>query len=67
MSREDHFEFIDSIKGGVVPNEYIPAVAKGAKEAMGRGFVAGYKMEDISVELFDGSHHDVDSVKLLSA
>ena len=64
VSREDHFEFIDSIKGGVVPNEYIPAVAKGAKEAMGRGFVAGYKMEDISVELFDGSYHDVDSSEI---
>ena len=64
VSREDHFEFIDNIKGGVVPNEYIPAVMKGAKEAMGRGFVAGYKMEDISVELFDGSYHDVDSSEI---
>lgn len=64
VKREDHFEFIDSIKGGVVPNEYIPAVMKGAKEAMGRGFVAGYKMEDISVELFDGSYHDVDSSEI---
>jgi elongation factor G len=64
VTREDHFEFVDSIKGGVVPNEYIPAVAKGAKEAMGRGYVAGYKMEDISVELFDGSYHDVDSSEI---
>lgn len=64
VTREDHFEFINNIKGGVVPNEYIPAVAKGAKEAMGRGFVAGYKMEDISVELFDGSYHDVDSSEI---
>lgn len=61
VTREDHFEFTDSIKGGVIPGEYIPAVMKGAKEAMGRGFVAGYRMEDISVELFDGSYHDVDS------
>jgi len=61
VKREDHFEFIDSIKGGVIPNEFIPAVMKGAKEAMARGFVAGYKMEDISVELFDGSYHEVDS------
>lgn len=61
ITREDHFEFINNIKGGVVPQEYIPAVMKGAKEAMERGFVAGYKMEDISVELFDGSYHDVDS------
>jgi elongation factor G len=64
VTREDHFEFVNSIKGGVVPNEYIPAVMKGAKEAMGRGFVAGYKMEDISVDLFDGSYHDVDSSEI---
>jgi elongation factor G len=64
VSREDHFEFVDSIKGGVIPNEYIPAVMKGAKEAMGRGFVAGYKMEDISVELFDGTYHEVDSSEI---
>lgn len=64
VTREDHFEFVNNIKGGVVPNEYIPAVAKGAKEAMGRGFVAGYRMEDISVELFDGSYHDVDSSEI---
>jgi elongation factor G len=64
VTREDHYEFINNIKGGVVPNEYIPAVMKGAKEAMARGFVAGYKMEDISVELFDGSYHDVDSSEI---
>jgi len=64
VTREDHFEFINSIKGGVIPQEYIPAVMKGAKEAMGRGFVAGYKMEDVSVELFDGTYHDVDSSEI---
>ncbi|MEK7639289.1 MAG: elongation factor G [Patescibacteria group bacterium] len=64
VTREDHFEFINNIKGGAIPGEYIPAVMKGAKEAMGRGFVAGYKMEDISVELFDGSYHDVDSSEI---
>tara|TARA_B100000745_G_scaffold292018_1_gene232483 strand:+ start:868 stop:3030 length:2163 start_codon:yes stop_codon:yes gene_type:complete len=64
VTREEHFEFIDSIKGGVIPNEYIPAVMKGAKEAMSRGLVAGYKMEDVSVELFDGSYHDVDSSEI---
>lgn len=64
VTRDDHFEFINSIKGGVIPAEYIPAVMKGCKEAMGRGFVAGYKMEDISVELFDGSFHDVDSSEI---
>jgi len=64
VTREDHFEFVNSIKGGVIPGEYIPAVMKGAKEAMTRGFVAGYKMEDVSVELFDGSYHDVDSSEI---
>ena len=64
VTREDHFEFVDSIKGGVIPAEYIPAVMKGVREAMERGFVAGYKMEDVSVELFDGSYHDVDSSEI---
>lgn len=64
VSREEHYEFINNIKGGVIPGEYIPAVSKGAKEAMERGFVAGYRMEDISVELFDGSFHDVDSSEI---
>ncbi|MEY3784581.1 MAG: translation elongation factor, partial [Candidatus Parcubacteria bacterium] len=64
ITREDHFEFINSIKGGVIPGEFIPAVMKGCKEAMGRGFVAGFKMEDVSVELFDGSFHDVDSSEI---
>ncbi len=64
VNREDHYEFVNNIKGGVIPGEFIPAVMKGCKEAMARGFVAGYKMEDISVELFDGSYHDVDSSEI---
>ena len=64
VTREDHYEFVNNIKGGVIPQEFIPAVMKGAKEAMTRGFVAGYKMEDVSVELFDGSFHDVDSSEI---
>lgn len=64
VTREDHYEFINNIKGGVIPGEYIPAVMKGAKEAMARGFVAGFKMEDVSVELYDGSFHDVDSSEI---
>ncbi len=64
VTREDHFEFVNNIKGGVIPQEYIPAVEKGVREAMERGFVAGYKMVDISVELFDGSYHDVDSSEI---
>ena len=59
--REEGFEFIDSIKGGVIPQEFIPAVEKGIREAMDRGILAGYKMTDISAELLFGSYHDVDS------
>ncbi|MBI2005060.1 elongation factor G [Patescibacteria group bacterium] len=63
-TREEHFEFINNIKGGVVPQEFIPAVEKGVREAMERGIVAGYKMVDISCELYDGSYHDVDSSEI---
>jgi elongation factor G len=62
--REEGFEFIDSIKGGVIPQEFIPAVEKGVKEAMERGILAGYKMTDISCELLFGSYHDVDSSEI---
>ena len=55
------FEFINSIKGGVVPSEYIPAVRKGAEEAMNNGVIAGYPVVDVKVELYDGSYHEVDS------
>ncbi len=64
VSREEGFEFINNIKGGVIPNEFIPAVEKGVKEAMERGIVAGYKMVDISCELTFGSYHDVDSSEI---
>ncbi len=64
ITREDHFEFINNIKGGVIPQEYIPAVEKGVREAMERGIVAGFKLVDISVELYDGSYHDVDSSEI---
>ncbi len=64
FTREDHFEFINNIKGGVVPNEFIGPVEDGVREAMERGIVAGFKMVDISVELYDGSYHDVDSSEI---
>jgi len=64
VKRSTGFEFIDSIKGGVIPQEYIPAVEKGVKEAMERGIVAGFKMTDVSCELLFGSHHDVDSSEI---
>lgn len=62
--REEGFEFVNSIRGGVIPQEYIPACEKGVKEGMERGVVAGYKLVDISCELFDGSYHDVDSSEI---
>ena len=55
------FEFVDAIKGGVVPKDYIPAVQKGLTEAMTSGVVAGYPVVDVKVTLFDGSYHEVDS------
>ena len=61
---EDNFVFTNAIKGGVVPKEYIPAVQKGCEEAMAGGILAGYPMVDISVTLFDGSYHDVDSSEM---
>ncbi len=61
VKREAHFEFINTIKGGAIPQEYIPAVEKGLKEGLERGVLAGFKMVDVSVDLWDGSYHDVDS------
>jgi len=55
------FEFIDEIKGGAIPREFIPAVEKGVKEAMEKGVVAGYPMVDLNATLYDGSFHEVDS------
>lgn len=62
--REDHFEFINNIKGGAIPQEYIPAIVKGLREGMERGVVAGFQLVDVSVELYDGSYHDVDSSEI---
>ncbi|MEX1087425.1 MAG: elongation factor G [Candidatus Paceibacterota bacterium] len=64
VTYEEGFEFINNIKGGVIPNEFIPSVEKGVREAMERGVVAGYQMVDISCELYDGSSHDVDSSEI---
>jgi len=58
------YEFVDSIKGGVIPKEFIQPVNKGVQEAMGRGIQAGYPVEDIKVTLYDGSYHDVDSSEM---
>ena len=62
--RGQGFEFLNEIKGGIIPQEYIPAVEKGVKEAMEKGVVAGYPMIDLEVALYDGSFHEVDSSEL---
>lgn len=58
------YEFIDSVVGGRIPREFVPAVNKGIEEALTRGIVAGYPVTDVKVELYDGSYHDVDSSEL---
>ncbi|PLX73408.1 MAG: elongation factor G [Desulfuromonas sp.] len=58
------FEFVDQIKGGVIPKEYIPAVGKGAEEAAVNGVLAGYPIVDVKVTCFDGSYHEVDSSEM---
>ena len=58
------FEFVDEIKGGVVPQEYRPAVMKGIKETLEGGVIAGYPVVDVKATLYDGSYHDVDSSEL---
>jgi elongation factor G len=55
------FEFVDAIKGGSVPREYIPAVEKGLRETLPNGVLAGFPVVDVKCTLFDGSYHDVDS------
>lgn len=59
--RSEGFEFVNSIKGGVIPQEYIVPCEKGFKEGLDRGVVAGFKIVNVSVDLFDGSYHEVDS------
>jgi elongation factor G len=58
------YEFVDAIKGGVVPKEFIKPINMGAKEALERGILAGYPVMDVRVTLYDGSYHDVDSSEI---
>jgi elongation factor G len=58
------FEFVNAIKGGVIPGGFIPAVEKGVQEAMRTGIVAGFPVQDLRVRLFDGQHHSVDSSEM---
>lgn len=62
--RGEGYEFVDAIKGGAIPKEFIPAIAKGVKEASENGVLAGYPMVDLTVTLYDGSYHDVDSSEI---
>ncbi len=61
LERGEGFTFINEIKGGIIPQEFIPAVEKGVKEALQKGVIAGYRITDLEVRLYDGSYHDVDS------
>jgi elongation factor G len=58
------FEFVNQIKGGVIPSSFIPAVEKGIREAMQEGVVAGYPLRDVRIRLYDGSYHSVDSSEM---
>jgi len=58
------YEFVDEVKGGVIPREYIPAIEKGVKEAMQSGVLVGYPMVDIKTTVYDGSYHEVDSSEI---
>jgi len=58
------FEFVDEVKGGVIPREFIPAIEKGIKESISRGIQAGYPVVDVKATVFDGSYHEVDSSEM---
>ena len=61
MARGTGFEFKDEVKGGVIPNVFIPAVEKGVRSVLEQGFIAGYPLQDVRVTVYDGKHHPVDS------
>ena len=64
LPRGTGFEFVDSVKGGVIPTVFIPAVEKGVRQALDHGVVAGYPVEDVRVIVYDGKHHAVDSKEI---
>ena len=61
LKRGAGFEFVDAVKGGVIPNQYIPAVEKGVRQVLEAGPIAGYPVQDVRVTVYDGKHHPVDS------
>ncbi len=64
LERGKGFEFVDAIKGGIIPKEFIPAIEKGVKEAMANGILAGYPVVDVKTTVYDGSYHEVDSSEI---
>jgi len=64
LANGDGFEFVNAIKGGVIPHSFIPAVEKGVREAMQHGVLAGYPVKGVRVRLYDGQHHSVDSSEI---
>jgi elongation factor G len=64
LAHGEGFEFVNAIKGGVIPGGFIPAVEKGVRDAMRAGVVAGFPVQDVRVRLFDGQHHSVDSSEM---
>jgi elongation factor G len=61
MERGTGFEFVEKIKGGAIPKEYMPAIQKGVRETLDNGILAGYHIQDVKVTVYDGTYHDVDS------
>jgi elongation factor G len=61
LERGRGFEFVDAVKGGTIPGQYLPAVEKGVRQALDGGAVAGYPIQDVRVTVYDGKHHSVDS------
>ena len=64
LPRGGGFEFVDQVKGGTIPNQFIPAVEKGVREALTVGVIAGYPLVDVKVIVYDGKHHSVDSKEI---
>jgi elongation factor G len=64
LNRGEGFKFLNEIRGGAIPSEFIPAVEKGVKEAVGKGVMVGYPLVDIAVALYDGTFHEVDSSEI---
>jgi elongation factor G len=64
LPRGAGFEFVDQVKGGVIPSQFMPAVEKGVRQALDAGVIAGYPMKDLRVTVYDGKHHSVDSKEI---